>query len=119
MSIVSITVNPDGTWTRNVNDFDYPWLRDQVGGWIEAVAGGDAELNAMWVAYVNEEGKLHGLPPNPIAEKWMRSHGVGLRFDDYIVGPVVFVGPPDEEGDDTTLRGAVEADLLTYLRRYQ
>jgi hypothetical protein len=118
-TITTITVQPDGSWTHNVADDNnahamLDFLQNQVGGYIEAVSG---HLPEPWTAFVNEEGKLDGLDENPIAESWMRAHGCGLMLADFIVGPVVFIGPPDDEGYDTTLPAAVAASLLTFLQQ--
>lgn len=48
--------------------------------------------------YLDEEGKLKGLPLNPLASI-LYGHPT-----DRIVGDVVVVGPPDVNGDDTDIR---------------
>lgn len=76
-------------------------MREAVGGWIEHVTlryvimqkyedpSGDFEVHAMRECecdgVVNEEGKLMGLPFNPLASAWygMAHHG------DPIVGPMM------------------------------
>jgi hypothetical protein len=66
-----------------------------VGGYIEAIGG------PGWSAYCNEEGKLQNLPFNPQAQLLAEGHGwTPLPFDT-LVGTVVFVGPPDSDGEDT------------------
>lgn len=75
-----------------VRDFGTPpeasRIREVIGGWLEAVA----MPNGCFM-YVNEEGKLHGLPQNPRADALVREY---LRPDDYIVGNAVIFGPPDD-----------------------
>lgn len=74
----------------------YKVLNAGVGGWIEAVALAD-----NLTMYVNEEGKIDGLPRNPIAsDHFDKVFGAGK---DVIVGNVVFTGGVDDEGDDLGL----------------
>ena len=53
--------------------------------------------------YLNEEGKLRGLPPNIIATILAATLGVGLSPDDIICGQVVLLGPTDPKGFDTSV----------------
>lgn len=117
----TFTIHPNGRWEATPlshpddDDSDtalLTWLQGQVGGWIEAVSG------TMWVAYLNEEGKLKDLPYNPLADMWMRHHGCHLDKNDYIVGPVVFMGPPDAEGNNTDLPQSVYDSLLNYCQEW-
>lgn len=68
---------------------DLSFFQNAVGGYIEVVVlpRGDALM------VVNEEGKLTHLPINRRATL--------LYPGDIIVGDVVIVGPPDEEGEFT------------------
>lgn len=78
-----------------------------VGGLIEPVTlnrGADDTL------YLNEEGKIIGLPVNSIATDLALNV---LQWRDVIVGDVVIVGPLDEEGYDTDIEGPT----VRYLRR--
>ncbi len=56
-------------------------LHELVDGWLECVHLPDGRL--MWI---NEEGKLRGLPSNPLATLLARPV---LQPFDYIVGPAV------------------------------
>lgn len=50
----------------------YDLLVAAVGGYIETVPYFTRYFNQRCIAYVNEEGKLHGLPFNPYARaKWL------------------------------------------------
>lgn len=75
-------------------------LQGAVGGWVEAI-----DLSESVSLWVNEEGKLDGLEPNPYAQVfWDEAFGAGT---DFIVGNVVLTGTPDSEGytrglDDNT-----------------
>ena len=68
-------------------------LQDAVGGWIEAVPHRHPDFSA----FCNEEGKINGLPLNSVATNFTGIHG------DVLVGDVVITGPPDEEGENTSL----------------
>lgn len=72
-------------------------LKKAIGGWLEGIGGVD-HADRPWFAYLDEEGKLKRLEPNWRAT-WLAMR-LGWRGD-VLVGPVVFVGPPDAEGDDT------------------
>jgi hypothetical protein len=70
-------------------------LQSLVGGMIEAVTMQNGDT--MWV---NEEGKLLGLPINSVATQWLLISRIGTGFDaDIICGDVVLMGAVDEDGD--------------------
>ena len=71
---------------------DYKDLQKLVGGYIEAAP----ICPDVCTVYVNEEGKLQDLDPNML---WCANGGV----HDVLVGTLVVLGPPDEDGDDTDL----------------
>lgn len=90
-------------------------LQEVVGGRVEAVVLGPGNVVAPGHAlYLNEEGKLNGLPVNEIATRMTR--GV-LAFNDMIVGDVALVGPADEDGDETDPDEAVLERVLGMHRR--
>jgi len=69
-------------------------LQTAVGGYVQAV---DMHGVTMWL---NEEGKLTGLPVNDTATvMWVGQYGPS----DIIVGDVVITGPTDEDGDTTSV----------------
>lgn len=65
-----------------------------VGGLIEAI---DLDSPPATI-YVNEEGKLQGLPLNRRATMISWMHNSSFRGKDVIKGDAVLVGPPDDEG---------------------
>ncbi len=67
----------------------YEDINAAVGGFIEAVP-----IASGFTLYCNEEGKLTNL--DPIAY-WV----VNGEPHDVLVGSLVLIGPPDEEGEDT------------------
>lgn len=67
-------------------------LQRVVGGWVQAV-----DLTDTITLWMNEEGKLDGLPFNHNATLvWEHFFGKGT---DVIVGDVFFTGGTDEDGD--------------------
>lgn len=95
----AIVIRTDGS--KEIVEFDdttaYDVIKDGVGGWIEHVGLPDEGLSM----YVNEEGKLEGLPINLLATDLFADQYPYL--DDVIVGNAVFVGEPDDEGNDEGL----------------
>jgi hypothetical protein len=66
-------------------------LQTAVGGWVQAI-----DLDDSLTMWLNEDGKLVGLPHNPYAQfAWDKRFGV---HTDYMVGDVIFTGGTDEEG---------------------
>lgn len=92
-------ISPKGEiWVEDLKG--YQGLRSVVGGYLEAI-----QLRRMNLdAFIDEEGKLKELAPNPIAT--VMAVSLGYRFlpgDTGIVGPMVIVGPPDANGDETSV----------------
>jgi len=71
---------------------NYKDLRYLVGGHVEAI-----RIPGGMTMYVNEEGKLMGLPVNA------RATVIQSNPFDFIVGVAVIVGEPTEDGEDTGL----------------
>ena len=94
------------------------WLQQQVGGYIQPVYvdqvltdRGRREVDAC--VYVNEEGKLDGLPVNPRATDFC-ALAIGGWLRDIIVGDVVIVGPPGPDGEGTP----VPDDAIAVVREW-
>jgi hypothetical protein len=93
--LVYAVVAPDGqlTFVRAANPTadSLEILQNAVGGLIELV-----RLEHQLDAYINEEGLLLRLPPNPVGTAMCE-----LLADGYVqpvlVGPIVFVGEDDAE----------------------
>lgn len=66
-------------------------LQEAVDGWVQAV-----DLSPTLTMWLNEEGKLNGLPFNPFAT-WLWEEVYGST--DFIVGDVIFTGGTGEEGE--------------------
>lgn len=85
---------------RLVEIADSESLGTLVGGWLEALM-----IDGTTTCYLNEEGKLKGLPVNVRATA-MLAHR--LAPSDMIVGDVVLLGFDPETGDDLSLPNATE-----------
>ncbi len=82
-------------------------LQQLVGGYIEAVSGDD------WTLYLNEEGKLQGLPVNRTATLFLNELIPGFAQRDVLVGTVVFVGADGRGGS-----ADVPASILTRFQQW-
>lgn len=72
----------------------YPKLREALGGWLEAVSP-----HEKVTLFMDEEGKLKGLPVNPIATWLWWFLQPETRGVDTINGTVVVTGGTDEDGE--------------------
>jgi hypothetical protein len=83
------------SFNESIEDTELETLQEAVGGLIQAV-----DLTPSLTMWCNEEGKLVGLPVNPVATAmWTRYFGES----DIILGDVVFTGGSDEEGETTAI----------------
>jgi hypothetical protein len=80
-------------------------VHEVVGGYFEDVP---QNFNSRVTMYANEDGKRHNLPIN-----WLATILSGLWPQDHVVGDVVLVGAPDENGDDQGLTAEVIAAVLS------
>ena len=90
----------------------YEVLRSAVDGWIECVRIGSLGID-LWV---NEEGKIHGLPINfGVSYLYWDEYKMPIldRFADPIVGDVIFTTSNDE-GETTGLSD----EQMKYLQQY-
>jgi hypothetical protein len=102
----ALVVRPDGTAeVVRVSRRLESW-QELVGGSIEGLS-----LSAEVRAFINEDGKALGLAMNVYADAMIRallkSVGHTLMPGDYIVGPVVFLGPVDRYGYETDVHPLV------------
>jgi hypothetical protein len=98
-----VVIQPDGAISVEQVQADLEGLQALVGGYIEAVG---LKCPAPATAYINEEGKIHDLPRNPLATSVAH-----LFPGDYIAGTMVILGAPDGEGYDTS----VSDEVLSWL----
>lgn len=95
----AIRIDPDGTVTV-LADASYESIRDGVGGRIEA-----APTDESITLWVNEDGTIDDLPLNPLGHVlWNEVDVYGcIAAGDWMAGPCVVTGPPDNHGDPTPL----------------
>lgn len=83
-------------------------MQEAVEGLVQCVEFPDSGFD-MWM---NEEGKLIGLPVNLAATKmWHIEYGP----TDIIMGNVIITGPADEDGYSTELDAQTLTDLITFV----
>ena len=81
-----------------IKELNFDGIAKEVNGYVENLG-----LSKDLCGWINEEGKLDGLPSNPRATAFFRNLAVGIPGD-YIVGPFLLSGPltykgtEDEEG---------------------
>jgi len=107
---VKITTWGDKEVVEFNNSTSYNVLREAVGGWIEQVWFDEYNFT-LWV---NEEGKLEGLPQNPIATAlWVDEYDK----TDVVVGNVIITGGADDDGNTLGLTDEQVEFLLAYDKR--
>jgi hypothetical protein len=94
--INALLVSPDGT-AKMVKYDGYQGMKALFnGGYVEAIRFGPT-----CIAMCDEDGKMKGLPRNEVATMLTKLVGTPLISHDYLVGPVLIVGPVDQYGDET------------------
>lgn len=78
------------------------------GGWLESIPFTE---NAL--AFMDEEGKMKGLPINELATKLCERYQIGLHPGDVIVGTFIIVGPADMEGELTHVPQTLVEQIVT------
>lgn len=89
------------------HDISLEAMQALVGGYVEAVdvtvAGHECTI------WLNEEGKLRGMPPNALATQLA---GTRLLIGDYIAGDVIVTGGVGSEGQTLPVHDEAAAVLL-------
>jgi hypothetical protein len=100
MKGLTITVDDEGHYKLSEFDGGLAALQAEVGGWIEPIP-----TTENVTIYVNEEGKLLGLPVNRLAmDVWIRYDCYRcVPAGDWIAGSAVVVGGVDDEGETLDL----------------
>jgi hypothetical protein len=110
IQIKVLVVKPDDPAEVMFITADLDTLSGLVGGYLEGVRGPHG-----WHAYINEEGKLHGLLPNLPATRL--AVALGWPPVDVLVGNAVFLGDGaagSESGvPDLVIGAAIQLGLLT------
>jgi hypothetical protein len=104
--VKAVLLRADGTASR-IEIKSGEDINKAVGGWLEVI-----NFQGNVFVYINEEGKLLGLPLNNRATGLAYSRNIGLIPGDVIVGNVVFVGPADNDGNDTDVPEDFARELL-------
>lgn len=94
---IKTTTGSETVTPANGKAFKVAELQAMVGGYIEAVRLSDDLI--MWV---NEEGKLKGLPLNAEATRMAATFKMGAAtlWNDHIVGDVVVANMTESDEDD-------------------
>lgn len=106
----AILITPENEIEVLDEDFDLKTIQSYLGGWIEVVNFGPD--NPHFFAYINEQGKLEGLPVNEIVTAFWYNSGQRILLGDVIVGNVLFFGQVDDEGNNTD----VPDDLIEFFQ---
>lgn len=111
----ALIVEPNGSATVRYVAVQLAALNKIVGGYLEAIAP-SGMWPGSWHAYINEEGKLHGLPSNRVATALAKAAGWSAHGDE-LVGPAVFLGtgPGDDEEDGDAAGESDVPELLIEL----
>ena len=78
-------------------------LQGAVGGWIELIRCG-----SLGSGFINEEGKLKGLPINLLATLIWHKTSPTMKGD-FLVGDVVFCGNEDQHGNTKDIKKEFES----------
>lgn len=115
ITAIVIPVDPDQPIRQQqLNKSDLDAYRQIVGGNLELVHFAEPPAGM----YINDEGKLDGLPFNHRATALLWAHNSAYRDRDIIVGPAFILGSPDHRGDDTSAPDDL-ANLLFNTERYR
>lgn len=110
-----LVIYTDGTYElKEFNKLDD--YCNVVDGYIEGIKMYSLGTNTQsGYAYINEEGKLHGLKPNRDGSliAWL-SHAI--HDDDVIAGNIIIMGAGDGEGNDTDV-AQIWIDLVQHFCR--
>src|SRR5690625_1374263 len=116
-TVQALVIEPTASGLQTITT-DLDTLQGLVGGYLEATYGyrnpdGQDEDGPRINFYLNEEGKIHGLPENSLATALWWHYNRNAIGRDYLVGTVVIVGAGTAGRDAPTL----PADVIdTYTR---
>lgn len=105
----ALVIRTDNTM-EFIDSNGYQDIMNAVGGLIQAVYFGDNS----YFCYVNEEGKLIGLPENKIATSLWYDSGQRIQIGDFLAGNAIFFGGIDFEGNDVD----IEDDFINLIEKY-
>lgn len=85
----ALIIYPDNSVELREVEPDLFTLQALVAGYVEAIM---SRRSPRWIAYLNEDGKLLPLPPNPLATEVALKNSCRLMRGDVLAGTVVFLG---------------------------
>lgn len=100
-TVKACIIDSDGVVTYKPIESSLESFQSIVGGYLEGISGVD------FFAYCNEEGKLRGLPVNMVAT------AVAGLTQDVLCGPVVFLGPLENDGEESDVLGTIVTSALS------
>jgi len=100
-SFEAIVVDPDGSWRQVTVDRAHALrtLQHAVGGNIEAVYGTVCGTDTDVTLFVNDEGRLEGLPFNAAATGLWWQFNPFVRGREVLCGTVVVTGGCGDDGE--------------------
>jgi hypothetical protein len=126
-SLKVVVIEPQGSGRVEVlkPESDGSFLKELqrcVGGYIEGLNLGDFASG-----YANEEGLLDGLPFNHVGTALVnfiaRAEGLtgpdGVPLYDGLVGPIVLLGPVDEDGNETDVPDLIVGEARVRCASFQ
>lgn len=107
----AVVIKTDGT--KDIIEFEvgksFSLIQKSVGGYVQVIGLPKSKAD-LWV---NEEGKINGLPQNPIATSiWVDEFG----YTDIICGDVVITGYADDMGETLGLSLEQVAKFMNHNR---
>jgi hypothetical protein len=107
----ALQITTDGK-VIELDSTDLATLQKGVGGYVQPV-----ELQGEIVMWLNEEGKIEGLPHNPVAQMlWDATYGMNT---DYIQGNAVFTGGADNNGETLPITEKRAEELISVASQYE
>lgn len=114
INAIVVDVEGDVEQIEIAHDDTLRTLQGHVDGLIEAVDSADGSVT-FWV---NEEGKLIGLPINRAATLMWWTLNPAMKGLDALCGTVVITGGPDAEGDTTSVPAFIVVEVETPSGRF-
>lgn len=107
-NITAILISPDGSAENITLSPEINSIWKTVGNWVEVVIPSKDSPTKSWRAYCDEEGRMKGLPENPVGTRLAKD--LGWIGQVTLVGPMLFVGV-DSHSNDTDVPSYVAEAL--------
>lgn len=103
--IDAVLIQPAGDiYPITINDWRD--VQTAVGGTFDCIGCDGADF------WIHDEGKIIGLPMNRKATQWLWTLNPRFVGQDIICGPALVTGPPDEEGNSTSISDELKSRIL-------